>query len=92
MTAAYGRRMAEWDPQRYIWEQIAEIIEARIEDGTYGPHHLLSESRIAGEFGVARMTARRALRHLKERGLIVTVPAKGSFPARRDGGDGGAPE
>jgi len=35
------------------------------------------------------LTIRRALRHLRENGFIVTLPGKGSFPARRDDGDGG---
>ena len=90
MMPAYGRRMVEWDPHRYIWEQIAQIIAERIESGEYGPHYQLSETRLAGEFGVARMTIRRALRHLRENGFIVTLPGKGSFPVRRDGGDGAA--
>lgn len=78
--------MMDWDPQRYVWEQVAEIIERRIEDGTYGPHTQLSEHRLAEELGVARMTVRRALKDLRERGVIVTLVGKGSFPARRGEG------
>ncbi|MFD8233651.1 GntR family transcriptional regulator [Streptomyces sp. NPDC059696] len=38
-----------------------------------------SESHLADEYGVARLTARRTAQELRERGLIVTVRGKGSF-------------
>ncbi|MEU1622026.1 GntR family transcriptional regulator [Streptomyces sp. NPDC005722] len=38
-----------------------------------------SENHLADEYGVARLTARRAAQELRERGLIVTVRGKGSF-------------
>ncbi|MCH0538398.1 GntR family transcriptional regulator [Streptomyces sp. MUM 203J] len=38
-----------------------------------------SETRLAEQHGVARLTARRATQELRERGLVVTVRGKGSF-------------
>ncbi|WP_434090717.1 GntR family transcriptional regulator [Streptomyces hirsutus] len=38
-----------------------------------------SENHLADEYGVARLTARRAAQEIRERGLIVTARGKGSF-------------
>ncbi|MEU7295571.1 GntR family transcriptional regulator [Streptomyces exfoliatus] len=42
--------------------------------------------RLAEEYGIAVLTARRAMRELRERGLIITVPGKGPFVTPADGG------
>ncbi len=34
---------------------------------------------MAREYGIAKMTARRAVRELRERGLVRTVIGKGSY-------------
>ncbi|MFD0310410.1 GntR family transcriptional regulator [Streptomyces sp. NPDC127119] len=47
--------------------------------------------RREAEYGVARLTARRAAQELRERGLIVTVRGKGSFVVERPPGDGRTP-
>ncbi|MFD6855700.1 GntR family transcriptional regulator, partial [Streptomyces diastaticus] len=44
-----------------------------------------SENHLAEQYGVARLTARRAAQELRERGLIVTVRGKGSFVAEQPG-------
>lgn len=75
----------EWDPMRPRWVQIAETIRARIGDGTYPPRMPLPEGRIMEEWGVARNTARRAIRELSDEGLMVVVPRWGSFVAEREG-------
>ncbi|MEW2810365.1 GntR family transcriptional regulator [Streptomyces massasporeus] len=49
-----------------------------------------SENHLADEYGVARLTARRAAQELRERGLIVTVRGKGSFVVEQPAVD--APE
>ncbi|WP_416351830.1 GntR family transcriptional regulator [Streptomyces sp. NEAU-H22] len=48
------------------------------------------ENHLADEYGVARLTARRAAQELRERGLIVTVRGKGSFVVEQPAG--AAPE
>ncbi|MBB6174328.1 DNA-binding GntR family transcriptional regulator [Nocardiopsis mwathae] len=73
----------DWDPTRPKWEQIADVLRARIASGTYPPQHLVSEVRLEQEFGVARMTARKAVRALREEGLLITRPGMGSFVSRR---------
>ncbi|CAL9502978.1 HTH-type transcriptional repressor NagR [Streptomyces sp. enrichment culture] len=63
-----------------LYEQIAQILGARIADGTYPPRRRIpSEAQIVEEFGVSRPTARAAVQLLVERGLVHTVRGKGSF-------------
>jgi DNA-binding GntR family transcriptional regulator len=63
-----------------LYEQIAEIIAARIADGTYPPRRRIpSEAQIVTEYGVSRPTARAAVQLLVERGLVHTVRGKGSY-------------
>ncbi|MEU1691498.1 winged helix-turn-helix domain-containing protein [Streptomyces hirsutus] len=71
----------EFDPTRPKWEQIADALGARIADGTYPPRHLISEVQLETEFGVARVTVRKATAALRKEGLIVTTPGMGSFVA-----------
>ncbi|WP_086691088.1 winged helix-turn-helix domain-containing protein [Streptomyces recifensis] len=69
----------QWDPKRPRWQQIADAIRQRIQDGTFPPDTLISESRIMGEWGVAKMTARKAVAALRAEGLLMTTPGMGSF-------------
>ncbi|MFJ9429086.1 GntR family transcriptional regulator [Streptomyces sp. NPDC101490] len=71
--------MMEFDPTRPKWQQIAEVLRRRIMSGEYPPRHRLSEVRMEAEFGVARVTMRKATAALREEGLITTVPGMGSF-------------
>lgn len=74
----------EWDPTRPKWQQIAEILRERIETGEYGPNEQLSEVRLEAEFGVARITVRKAIRALRDEGLVVTQRGMGSFVVPRN--------
>ncbi|PBC83845.1 regulatory protein, gntR family [Streptomyces sp. 2224.1] len=76
----------EFDPTWPKWKQIADVIRARIADGTYPPRHLISEVRMEQEFGVARVTIRKVTAALREEGLIVTTPGMGSFVTQRQPG------
>ncbi|MEU6715475.1 GntR family transcriptional regulator [Nonomuraea sp. NPDC046802] len=71
--------MIEWDPRLYKWEQIANAVAERIESGAYPPLTLISEVKLQEEFDVARVTVRKAMEALRERGLITTKPGKGSI-------------
>jgi GntR family transcriptional regulator len=67
------------DP-RAPYRQIADVLQAAIESGEYAPgDQLPSETRIGQEYGVARETARRAIRALRESGHALTMPGRGSF-------------
>ena len=60
--------------------QVADVIAARIEDGTYPPDSRLpAELDFVAEFGASRESVRRAIKELRNRGLIETVGGKGSF-------------
>jgi DNA-binding GntR family transcriptional regulator len=65
---------------RPLYAQLADIVAGKIKSGELAPDRPIpSENHLADEYGVARLTARRAAQELRERGLIVTVRGKGSF-------------
>jgi GntR family transcriptional regulator len=65
-----------------VYVQVADWITGRIERGELQPGHKLPAERdLAAEIGVGYMTIRRAMRLLRERGLIVTVVGRGTFIA-----------
>ena len=74
----------EWDPEAggpaYTYARVADHLAARIGAGEL-PHgaRLPSERDLAAEYQVALGTARRAIVELRDRGLVVTLPAKGTF-------------
>ena len=71
------------DGPDYSYVQLAKYIETRIGDGTFRPGaRLPGERALAEEYGVARGTVRSALRVLREKGLIITTPSKGTFIRR----------
>jgi GntR family transcriptional regulator len=74
-------RMAEIG---YEWERVAREVERLIEAGELQPGAMLrGERAMAEEYGVAISTVRRAVRDLRDRGIVVTLPAKGTFVADR---------
>ncbi|GAB3462391.1 hypothetical protein GCM10027570_48740 [Streptomonospora sediminis] len=69
-----------------LYRQLADIIAAKIESGEMQPDTPIpSEVRLAEEYGIARLTARRAVRDLRERGFVVTVMGKGTFVVENRG-------
>lgn len=80
--------LGEFDPDAgepgYIYVRLADFIAQRIESGelAHGAR-LPGERDMAEEYGVALTTARRAVQELRDRGLAVTLPAKGTFVVRR---------
>ncbi|MER7481812.1 GntR family transcriptional regulator [Streptomyces sp. NPDC126510] len=76
---------------RPLYMQLADVIAGKIASGELAPDRPIpSENHLADEYGVARLTARRAAQELRERGLIVTVRGKGSFVVEQP--TGAAPE
>ncbi len=64
----------------YVYMQLADHIEGRIRDGELLPAtRLPGERDLAEEYGVALGTARRAVQELRDRGLVLTLPAKGTY-------------
>lgn len=76
------RSMSE-DPFTYVYVRVADQVEADIRAGRL-PHgaRLPNERDMGAQYGVAPGTARRAVQELRDRGLIVTLPNKGSFVVR----------
>ena len=63
-----------------VWAQIARMIRADITDGTFtAGHRLPSETDLADQYGVARMTARKAVAQLAADGVVTIVHGRGTF-------------
>ncbi|MGW2860806.1 GntR family transcriptional regulator [Streptomyces sp. NPDC001205] len=67
---------------RAPYMRVLDALTADIRSGKYGPGALIpSEAELCQTHKVARETARRAVRVLRERGLVVTEWGKGTFVA-----------
>ncbi|WP_308206997.1 winged helix-turn-helix domain-containing protein [Actinoallomurus rhizosphaericola] len=65
---------------QYEYMRVADVVAAQITEGTLQPGvRLPGEREMAAAHGVALGTARRALRELRDRGLVKTLPAKGTY-------------
>ncbi|MEV4016770.1 winged helix-turn-helix domain-containing protein [Nonomuraea angiospora] len=68
------------DGPELVYMVVADHIAAKIERGDLKPgQRLPSELDLAGQYGVARMTIRRAMKELRDRGLIRSVHGKGTY-------------
>ncbi|MFB4265255.1 GntR family transcriptional regulator [Nonomuraea sp. GTA35] len=64
------------------WEQMADVLKARIADGTYPPDSRLpSQHELVQEFGVVPGTAQKVLTRLREQGFAYSVRGVGTFVA-----------
>ncbi|HEY1323972.1 MAG TPA: winged helix-turn-helix domain-containing protein [Streptosporangiaceae bacterium] len=68
-----------------IAAQLAAMLRARIGSGELAPSQPIpGESTLMRQYGVARGTARRAVRALAAEGLVYVVPGRGAYVAARD--------
>lgn len=66
----------------YVYMQVADHIAARIASGELRPGaRLEGERELAEQLGVAIGSVRHAVKVLRDRGLVVTLPAKGTYIA-----------
>jgi GntR family phosphonate transport system transcriptional regulator len=66
------------------WKRIADDIAAEIASGDHTPGKGLPTAlELAARYGVHRHTARQALRHLQEQGLVSVEQGRGSFVTGR---------
>jgi GntR family transcriptional regulator len=72
----------------FAYMQVADSITVRIEAGEI-THKLPAERDLAQEYGVAYQTVRRAMKVLRERGLIITRQGRGTFVVRDRGPEPG---
>jgi GntR family transcriptional regulator len=69
-----------------VYRQLAGILRARIARGDWKVNRPLpGEQRIADEFGIARLTVRKAVHVLAEEGVVFVVPQRGTFVAEPSG-------
>lgn len=91
-------RMAEaavpvWDPEDnrpgYLYVRLADHIAALIGAGVLPQDAMLpNEREMTAEYGVSIDTVRRAVQELRDRGLVVTFPSKGTYVAQPGHGTG----
>jgi DNA-binding GntR family transcriptional regulator len=63
-----------------LYRQLADLLRTAITGGTYGPgDRLPSEPALQQEHGLARDTVRAAIAVLRDEGLVVTLPGRGTF-------------
>lgn len=73
----------EWEEGYPRWVQIADHLENRIRAGVYAPgERVPSVLGVAEEYKVAMATAQKALKGLRNRGLIEIFPNVGSYVKR----------
>jgi DNA-binding GntR family transcriptional regulator len=65
-----------------LYKQLADLLAAQIKSGAIpADRPLPSESRLQQEHDVSRGTVRAAIRLLREQGVVVTVPQRGTYVA-----------
>lgn len=68
------------DSAKSVPAQVAADIEADIDAGRLAPDtRLPSEADLAAQYGVARVSIRRAIEQLRERGKVVTFHGRGTY-------------
>jgi GntR family transcriptional regulator len=71
------------DSATTVTDQVATDIEADIDSGAIAPDtRLPAELDLAEQYGVSRVTVRRAIAVLRERGKVVTVHGRGTYAAK----------
>ena len=65
-----------------IYRQLADLLKEQIETGIYKPgQQIPPESRFCEEYGISRVTVRKAIEILTEEGILVKQQGKGTFVA-----------
>ena len=83
MSVAIDPPELDYDSATPVYVQVADWIAGMIASGEIAPGRPLpSEAQIMGGTGIARHTARKAVAVLRDRGLVVTTPGKGSYAAQ----------
>jgi DNA-binding FadR family transcriptional regulator len=69
-------------PPAYLYAKVADHVAVRIAAGELRPgDRLPAEREFAAEYGVSLGTGRHAIRELRARGLVTTLPILGTFVA-----------
>lgn len=89
---SYVARVIDPDSATPVYVQLADILRRGIRDGTYPPNRALPSIRsLQQTYGVADGTIQKALKILREEGLVVSVRGRGTYvtPASGRGGSAG---
>jgi GntR family transcriptional regulator len=80
-------RRIRHDSAKPVPFQVAADIEADIDAGRLAPDtRLPSETELATQYGVARVSVRRAIELLRERGKVVTFHGRGTYVVENPSG------
>jgi GntR family transcriptional regulator len=72
--------MIDYESATPVYRQVAAVLRGRIEDGTYpAGRRLPSITGLVQEFGIAQLTARKALHALVVEGLAEMTPGMGTY-------------
>ncbi|GAA3602875.1 hypothetical protein GCM10022419_104000 [Nonomuraea rosea] len=63
-----------------LYQKIAEEVAQRIQRGEIAPNRAIpGEKVMMRQYGVAKVTVRQAVAHLREQGWVFTVPYRGTY-------------
>jgi GntR family transcriptional regulator len=84
--ASYRSRVTvDHEGRTPVYLQIAAILRDRIDSGELAPGKVIpSETTLMQEHGVARLTARKAVRVLASEGLVEVVTGRGAYVVPED--------
>ncbi|MGW3727303.1 GntR family transcriptional regulator [Streptomyces sp. NPDC000851] len=70
---------------QYEYVRVAEDLARQIQEGRIPVGgRLANERELSDVYGVSAGTIRRAVQELRERGLVATLPGKGTFVLARE--------
>lgn len=68
----------------HVWKQVADDIQNDIETGRLASGAKLpNEIELAAQYGVARLTARRAIAELVSTGFLIVLRGRGTYVQSR---------
>jgi len=70
------------DLTRPAADQIFAAVKSAIMDTSLHPGRMISENEVGALFGASRTPVREAFTHLREEGLILTRPSRGTYVSR----------
>lgn len=63
-----------------VYRQLADILRSRIQAGEFAPGRPIpSETALMQQYGLARETCRKAVRVLRDEGLVIIVQGRGAY-------------
>lgn len=80
---SYGAGVIDYESAEPPYRQLASILRARIEAGEITAR-LPGEKALTQEFGMALATVRKAVKVLRDDGLVRTVPGWGTYVIKKD--------